>query len=87
MGGEGAMMQANQSIKYNKSLIERRKKDKDKTGIYSHIKVEFPKSRPEEVLRVRKAMLEQNRNRFIKRLALFIVITIITFKILTLILV
>ncbi|WP_452219526.1 hypothetical protein [Lacinutrix salivirga] len=84
MGVEGAMMQANQSNKYNKSLIERRKKDKDLTRIYAHIKVEFPESKPEEVIRIRKKMQVENKNRLLKRVLLFVVLCTVLLLLLTL---
>ncbi len=71
MGGEGAMMAANNSLKNNRNLISKRREKSGLSGRYSNAKLaDFPKATPEQLSEIRKRILKQNRT---QRIKLFIV--------------
>ena len=84
MGGEGAMMQANASSKYNRSLMSKRK-DRKLSFVHTNTeKTEYnlPKSTPETLSRIQEKVIRENELRKQKRLiliGLFTVILISTF--------
>jgi hypothetical protein len=71
MGGEGAMMAANNSLKNNRSLLSKRKERTALEGSYSNIELkEFPKASEEDLLKIRERMQLENKKR---RLKLYVV--------------
>lgn len=82
MGGEGFMMQANNSQKYNRSLLAKRKEKQNLQGSYAHSKMaQFPKASSEQLEKIRKQMQAENRrNKIILIISFgFISIVVTTF--------
>ena len=72
MGGEGAMMQANQSLKANRKLVGKRKENRFSFVHTNTEKTEYnlPKSTPETLRRIQEKMKRENKLRQQKRLLL-----------------
>ena len=82
MGGEGAMMAANNSLKNNRSLLSKRKDAKALEGSYANIELkEFPKATAEQLQEIRERIQIKNKqNRFRQFLAIiFIIVVLISF--------
>lgn len=79
MGGEGAMMSANNSLKNNRSLLSKRKENKALEGSYSNVKIkEFPKASAEQLEEIRKRIQIKNKeNRFRQFIALGILLVVL----------
>jgi len=79
MGGEGAMMQANQSLKANRKLVGNRKENRFSFISTSAEKTEYnlPKSTPETIKRIKEKIKRENKIRMQKRLMLMGVLIII----------
>jgi len=83
MGGEGSMMHAIKSLKENRALLKRRKlRSKDDIfGVSSTTKLEFKKTRPEDMAKIRLRIEKEKKK--IRRINLFAAIT--TFAIILLV--
>ncbi len=82
MGGEGSMMHAIKSFKYNRSLLKKRKL-KSKEDVYgksSGIKLHFKKATSKDIERARKVALESQK----KHRTILLVSTLITIAFLAL---
>ncbi|AEH00371.1 hypothetical protein [Lacinutrix sp. 5H-3-7-4] len=84
MGGEGAMMQANQSLKSNRKLVGKRKENRFSFVHTSNEKTEYdlPKSSPKILLEIKNKIRRENKIRERKRfllIGLFSLILIIVF--------
>ncbi|MDB2462522.1 hypothetical protein N9W61_00230 [Algibacter sp.] len=74
MGGEGAMMAANNSLKNNRGLVSKRREKGALEGSYANIELkEFPKATPEQLLEIKQRVKEENRKTRIKTFLLFLV--------------
>jgi|GEM_PF-821557 len=84
MGGEGAMMQANQSLKANRKLVGKRKEKRFSFVHTSTEKTEYnlPKSTPETLKRIQEKMERENKLRQQKQLVFIIVFSIILVSVL-----
>jgi len=84
MGGEGAMMQANQSLKANRKLVGKRKEKRFSFVHTSTEKTEYnlPKSTPETLKRIQEKMERKNKLRQQKQLVFIIVFSIILVSVL-----
>lgn len=69
MGGEGAMMAANQSLKNNRSLVSKRKDRKLSFVSASNKKTEYnlPKATPQKLQEIKLRMQRENRQRRVKQ--------------------
>ncbi len=80
MGGEGAMMAANNSLKNNRSLLAKRKETKALEGSYATIELkEFPKATSEQLEEIRERIQiknKQNRVRQLIVLGVFLIILV-----------
>lgn len=75
MGGEGAMMAANNSLKNNRNLVAKRKEKKALSGSYANMKLaKFPKATPEELERIKKKIQSENRQLRIKQIVTVLVL-------------
>ncbi|WP_452222598.1 hypothetical protein [Lacinutrix chionoecetis] len=85
MGGEGAMMHANQSLKANRKLVGKRKEKRFSFVHTSTEKTEYdlPQSTPETLKIIRQNMKRENRSNRIKRFVILILTVTILLAILT----
>ncbi len=75
MGGEGAMMAANNSLKNNRSLLAKRKETKALEGSYAAIELkEFPKATAEQLEEIRERIQIKNKQNRVRQLVALIVI-------------
>lgn len=78
MGGEGAMMAANNSLKNNRSLLAKRKETKALEGSYCNIGLkEFPKATAEQLEEIRERIQIKNKQNRIQQfiaLGVFLII-------------
>ncbi|MFG6686312.1 hypothetical protein ACGK9U_07010 [Mariniflexile sp. HNIBRBA6329] len=82
MGGEGAMMAANNSLKNNRSLLAKRKETKTLEGSYSNIELkEFPKATAEQLEEIRERLQIKNKQNRIRQIIATIIMlfTLIAF--------
>ena len=83
MGGEGAMMAANNSLKNNRSLLAKRKETKALEGSYGNIELkEFPKATAEQLKEIRERIQLENKQRRLKiyfMLGIIIIVLIFSF--------
>ena len=78
MGGEGAMMAANNSLKNNRSLLSKRKEKSVLGGSYSNVKLaEFPKATPEQLQEIKERLYKENRKNSIKQIILLVILFLI----------
>lgn len=78
MGGEGAMMAANNSLKNNRSLLAKRKETKALEGSYAAIELkEFPKATAEQLEGIRERIQIKNKQNRIRQLIVLGVFLII----------
>lgn len=78
MGGEGAMMAANNSLKNNRSLLAKRKETKALEGSYSNIQLkEFPKATAEQLKEIRERIQIKNKQNRIRQILATIVILLL----------
>jgi maltodextrin utilization protein YvdJ len=69
MGGEGAMMAANNSLKNNRGLLAKRKEMKALEGSYANIQLkEFPKATVEQLEEIRERIQTKNKQNRIRLL-------------------
>ena len=69
MGGEGAMMAANNSLKNNRNLVSKRKENKALEGSYANAKMKtFPKATEADLLRIREKVQLANKKARMKLL-------------------
>lgn len=75
MGGEGAMMAANNSLKANRCLLSKRKERKALNGSYAGIKLkEYPKATQEQLDTIRRNITKERKKRLTITLVLFTVV-------------
>ncbi|CAH8281698.1 hypothetical protein EV196_104122 [Mariniflexile fucanivorans] len=78
MGGEGAMMAANNSLKNNRSLLAKRKETKALGGSYSTIELKkFPKATAEQLEEIKKRIQIKNKQNRVRQLIATLVISIL----------
>jgi hypothetical protein len=84
MGGEGAMMQANQSLKANRKLVGKRKEKRFSFVHTSTEKTEYnlPKATPETLNKIQEKMVRENKLRKQKRVILIGLFTVIIISVL-----
>lgn len=62
MGGEGAMMAANNSLKNNRSLLAKRKDTKALEGSYANVEIKtFPKASAEQLEAIKAKLQAKNK--------------------------
>lgn len=77
MGGEGAMMAANNSLKTNRALVSKRKDCKALSGSYAGVEMAaFPKATEKELELLRHKLKEESKRTRIKLTVVFIVIVV-----------
>ena len=75
MGGEGAMMAANQSLKNNRSLASKRRENTALSGSYANIKLkEFPKATPEQLKAIKEKTIRENKKSQVLHIGIFILV-------------
>ena len=76
MGGEGAMMNANQSLKANRKLVGKRKENRFSFVHTSSEKTEYnlPKATPETIRKIKEKIQRENKLRRQKRFILIIIL-------------
>ncbi|MDD7886611.1 hypothetical protein [Flavivirga sp. 57AJ16] len=72
MGGEGAMMAANNSLKNNRSLLSKRKEKSALGGSYSNVKLAiFPEATPEQLKEIKEKIKQENKQNRQKLIIVF----------------
>ena len=78
MGGEGAMVAANASLKNNRSLLAKRKEKKALSGSYANVDMkEFPNATPRRLNEIREKLTRENREIRIKQFTAIILLMLI----------
>jgi hypothetical protein len=81
MGGEGAMMAANRSLKANRGQLSKQNRRQGLSGSYSKVKLKpFPKATQEQIETIKTRIENENRRR--NKLTVAILISLITLIIL-----
>lgn len=80
MGGEGAMMAANNSLKNNRNLVSKRKERNALEGSYANAEMKtFPKATESQLRQIREKMTIARKRNAIRQYALFAVVMIVIF--------
>ncbi|AUP78450.1 hypothetical protein [Flavivirga eckloniae] len=79
MGGEGAMMAANNSLKNNRSLLSKRKEKSALGGSYANVKLaEFPKATPDQLKEIKERLGKENQKNRLIQIVLFGVVFLVS---------
>ncbi len=78
MGGEGAMMAANNVLKNNRNLVSKRKEKRALEGSYANIELgAFPKATPGQLKEIKERLRKENKKARVVQIILFAVIFLI----------
>lgn len=75
MGGEGAMMNANISLKNNRKLLSKRTGKTGLSGSYSKVELrDFPEATPQALKELREKLQRENKRMKVKQFLVLLVV-------------